>query len=99
MRRQPFNGWIAATSVAAACCVLVAYAVTYQSPQHFLVDDMSTFQGGAVQVGMPNGQLEASPSYEFDSGIAIPFAPQWESNPMVHPPQPRHDLRLHRGEP
>ena len=27
-----FHGWIAASSVVAACCVLVAYGITYQSP-------------------------------------------------------------------
>jgi hypothetical protein len=32
-RQTPFNGWIAGGSVAAACCVLIAYAVTYQSPE------------------------------------------------------------------
>jgi len=71
-QRQRFNGWAAAASVIAACCVLVTYAITYQPPPR-----QSSFSSMAepafVQpVQMPNFGLQRNTvEVSNDEGIFL----------------------------
>jgi hypothetical protein len=65
-KQHRFNGWAAAASVAAACCVLVAYAVTYNPPLSHNDYAVPAIPSQFV----PSGAMDfPSPGRSFDRGF------------------------------
>jgi len=74
-----FNGWIAGGAVAAACCVLVAYAVTYPSSQ---VDPHDPSAIWAQPAGEPIGENSESDVKDFPFHL---------DDGMIHSPEKYHE--------
>jgi hypothetical protein len=72
-RQNRFNGWAAAASVAAACCVLVAYAATYNPPysagEHVVPSQAIFMPAGGFSDPTTPSAIDPRPWIERDHGF------------------------------